>query len=364
MTVHRLSRTEARRIAVGAQCLDAPRPDDLVDVVRRLGALQVDLTAAVAPSADLVAWSRLGGAYALGDLDDAVAAQTLVEFQGMIRPAEDLALFRADMAEWPGRGDVGRWRQGRADWVAANPDGRRDILAALRSDGPLAAVELPDSCDVPWRSTGWNNNRNVAMMLTMLEERGEVAVAGRRGKDRLWDLAARVHPDGPAVPSDEARRQRGERRLRSLGLARSAAVTAAGDPPVGDAAVVEGVTGRWRVDPARLGQPFTGRTALLSPLDRLVFDRKRMTDLFAFDYQLEMYKPAARRRFGYWALPILHDDRLVGKLDATADHATGRLYVDAVHEDEPFPPEVAAAVGAEIDALGRWLGLAVARTGG
>ena len=95
---------------------------------------------------------------------------------------------------------------------------------------------------------------------------------------------------------------------------------------VGEVAVVEGLRGQWRVDPAqldRLGQPFRGRTALLSPLDRLVFDRKRMTELFEFDYQLEMYKPVAKRRWGYWALPILHGDRLVGKVDATADLRRG-----------------------------------------
>ena len=105
---------------------------------------------------------------------------------------------------------------------------------------------------------------------------------------------------------------------------------------VGEPAVVEGVRGEWRVDPAQLGQPFTGRAALLSPLDRLVYDRKRMTELFGFDYQLEMYKPAAKRRWGYWALPILYGDRLVGKLDATADREAGVLRVDAIHEDVPF----------------------------
>ena len=102
--------------------------------------------------------------------------------------------------------------------------------------------------------------------------------------------------------------------------------------------MIEGVRGKWRVDPANLGEPLAGRAAVLSPLDRLVFDRKRMAELFEFDYQLEMYKPAAKRRWGYWAMPILHDDRLVGKLDATADREAGVLRVDAVHEDEPFTP--------------------------
>ena len=118
----------------------------------------------------------------------------------------------------------------------------------------------------------------------------------------------------------------------------------------------------WRVDPDQLSQPFAGgRTSLLSPFDAIVRDRKRMEDLFEFDYVLEMYKPAAQRRWGYFALPVLHGDRLVGKLDATADRKAGRLFVDAVHEDVPFTKAVTSAVDAEIAALADRLGLAVAR---
>ena len=87
-------------------------------------------------------------------------------------------------------------------------------------------------------------------------------------------------------------------------------------------------------------------------------------ELFEFDYQLEMYKAAAQRRWGYWALPVLHGDRLVGKLDATADRAAGVLRVDAVHEDEPLDPATRASVEAEIDDLARWLDLVVDTTGG
>jgi uncharacterized protein YcaQ len=100
--------------------------------------------------------------------------------------------------------------------------------------------------------------------------------------------------------------------------------------------------------------------ALLSPLDRLVFDRRRMREIFAFDYQLEMYKPKAFRRWGYYALPVLHGDRLVGKVDATADRKAGVLRVDAVHEDAPFDEANSAAVRGEIEQLAQWLELDLA----
>ncbi|MCK0112964.1 winged helix DNA-binding domain-containing protein [Ornithinimicrobium sp. F0845] len=367
--VHELSRQDARRIAVRAQLLDAERPTDLLEVARRLAVVQVDLTAAVAPSADLVFWSRLGTAYSPDDLDDAVAGQRLVELQGYLRPGEDLALFRAAMDSWPGEGEVPAYRQSVAEWVEDNKGCRLDILETLRADGPLPVRDLPDTCDRPWRSSGWNNNRNVRMLVEIMEARGEVAVAGREGRDRLWDLAERIYPDGPAVPVEEAEAVRNRRRLEALGIARAKTTETPGEPnsvgPVGEEAVVEGVRGRWRVDPAqldRLGEPFRGRTALLSPLDRLVFDRKRMVDLFDFDYQLEMYKPAARRRWGYFALPVLRGDQLVGKVDATADHERGVLRVDAVHDDVGLSRTAREEVDREIAALADWLGLEVARS--
>jgi uncharacterized protein len=359
--VHHLSLADARRIAVRAQLLDSPRPTDLLDVVRHLTMLQLDPIAAVAPSADLVAWSRLGASYSPADLSTALESRALIELEAMVRPAEDLALYRAQMAEWPGRGPLKPWQETRRDWVEANDGCHRDILARLRDEGPLTSRELPDTCVVPWSSTGWTDNQNVTKMLDFMVGMGEIATAGRRGRERLWDLASRVYPDDPPVPVEEAARIRGERRLRALGIARVKGPASPSEPAdvgdVGEPAVVEGVRGKWRVEPSLLAHPFTGRAALLSPFDRLVHDRKRALELFGFDYQLEMYKPAAKRRWGYYALPILYGDRLVGKLDATADRSQGVLRVDAVHEDEPFTPEVASAVGAEVEALATWLGL-------
>jgi uncharacterized protein YcaQ len=359
--VHELSRADARRIAVRAQLLTKERPTGLLETVRRLSLVQLDPTSAVAPSADLVLWSRLGSAYSPQELRDALDEQTVIQLRGSLRPAEDIALYRAEMAAWPGTGELRDWQEYHRDWVMTNNAFRRDILERLRADGPLPARELPDSCVKPWASSGWNNNNNLTMMLDLLVQRGEVAVAGGWGRDRLWDLASRVYPDDVEIPVEEARRLRDQRRLSALGIARSRGPDWAVEPldvdQAGEPAVVEGVRGRWRVDPALLGQPFAGRAALLSPFDRLLHDRKRMNDVFEFDYQLEMYKPAAKRRWGYYALPILYGDRLVGKLDARADREAGVFRVAAVHEDVPFSKTMTAAVDREIRDLARWLDL-------
>ncbi|NUU16004.1 winged helix DNA-binding domain-containing protein [Cellulomonas humilata] len=365
--VHHLSRADARRIAVRAQRLTADRPTDVHETVRALTFLQLNPTSAIAPSADLVLWSRLGSSYDPQELADALDEQTIIEFRGMLRVAEDLALYRAEMAVWPGTGTrVKDWQRGNRQWVADNEACRQDILELLRADGPLPISELPDTCVRPWKSSGWNNNRNVIMLLGLMVQMGDVAPAGGTGRDRLWDLAERVYPPGPPVPLEEAYRIRDERRLAALGIARPKGPEQPVEPldvrDVGEPAVIEGVRGEWRVDPAQLDLPFEGRAALLSPLDLLLYDRKRMTDVFEFDYILEMYKPVAARRWGYFALPVLVGDRLVGKLDATADVKAGVLRVHAVHEDEPWTPDARAAVDREIDDLAQWLELDLLRS--
>ncbi len=365
-----LSREQARRIAVRAQLLDLPRPVDVLAVVRHLTLLQHDFTAYVAPHAHLLLWSRLGPAYDAAELDAMLEERTLVELRGMLRPAEDIALFRAEMAAWPGAGPRRAWEDEIEDWVAANDAAREEILQTLRAEGPQPARDLPDSTSAPWRSSGWTNDKNRQRLLDFMEARGEVAVSHREGRERVWDLAARVYPDEAVVPLADAVQERARRRLASLGIARARAAEAPGEPhdvgAIGAEALVEGVRGRWRVDPDLLerelgGAPFAGRAALVSPLDRLVFDRKRVAELFDFDYTLEMYKPAATRRWGYFALPVLVGDRLIGKVDAEADRPAGVLRLYAVHEDAPWDAATRAVVEAEIAGLAEWLDLEVVR---
>jgi uncharacterized protein YcaQ len=364
VTVH-LSRADARRISVRAQLLDR-RLDPtfgIVELVRRLTLVQCDFTAAVAPNADHIAWSRFGSGYQRDELATALQRRELIVLRGMIRPAEDIALFREEMSGW-GTADSPDWQRGVLAWTAKNSACHADILARLAGEGPLLAREIPDSCVVPWRSSGWSNDQNVIKMLECMEARGEVAVAGHEGRTRLWDLASRVYPDVEAIPAAQAQQIRRERRLRAMGVARARGPETLWGPSgvgeVGEPAVIEGVRGTWRVDPSWIDGPPPQRTALLSPLDRLVFDRKQLLEIFAFDYQLEMYKPAATRRWGYWALPILHEDQFVGKLDATADPSEGVLRARAVHSDVSLTPAMREAIDAEIDDLARWLGLELA----
>lgn len=367
VSVHRITKPEARRIAVRAQLLETRRPTDVLEVVDHLTLLQLDPTAAIAPSADLVLWTRLGNAYEPAQLIDALERdRTLYEVRAIVRPTADLRLQLEAMAAWPFANEGRRsWAvpgPSAARWLEANDSFRRDVLDLLRASGPLRSRAIPDTSIVPWQSAGWTGNRNVTQMLEFLSARGEVATAKRDGRERLWDLAERVYPPVAAVvPLADARAIMAERRLHALGIARPEVTGVYGErryePVAGEPAHVEGTKGEWRVDPEAIGQPFEGRTALLSPFDRLVHERTRAEDLFDFEYYLEMYKPKAKRRWGFFALPILHKDRLVGKVDATADRTKSVFRVHAIHEDIRFTREISKAVHAEIEALAAWLGM-------
>ena len=344
-----------------AQLLDARRPVLISEVIDELTLLNIDPTNAIAPSEDHILWARLGDGYEPAQLRSAVESDRVAfEYDGMYRAIADLALYQAFMRR------PLTYRQAR-DWLAVNDGFRRDVLARLRTDGPLRTGEIADTASQAWGSTGWTNHRNVTQLLELLVRLGEVAIAGRSGRERWWNLAERVYPSGlPVIDFETAQRQRNLRRLQSLGVARAKQTEVplermdVGD--AGEPAVVEGVAGEWRVDPVgldELGVPFEGRTALLSPFDRLVFDRRRAEELFGFEYVLEMYKPAAKRRWGYFALPILHGDELIGKLDAKADRKKGVLRVLAVHRDRDWTPAQVADVHAEIDSLADWLGLEI-----
>lgn len=352
----RLTPARARAVAVRAQRLDAERPSDIVEVVDALHAVPLDPTAAIAPSVDHILWSRIGAPYAHADLVRALEVdRALFVWNGFLHTMADLALYRPLMRVMP------RYAATRA-WLEANAAFRRDVLARVRDEGPLRAVEIPDTSAVPWRSSGWTEGRNVQQMLELLGLCGDLAVSTWDARGRVWDLAERVYPEADDLPPAEAAHERAASRLRALGVARARALVHRGESTAGVEAEIDGVPGVWRVDEDALAQDaleLAPRVALLSPLDRLVFDRTRTHELFGFEYVLEMYKPAAQRRWGYFALPILVGDELVGKLDAKADAKAGVLRVHALHEDRALSDAEYAAVSAEVSDLAAWLGLDV-----
>ena len=203
--VHRLARQDARRLAVRAQLLDAERPSLVVEVVEALTLLNIDPVNAIAPSEDHLLWTRLGIGYEHAHLQQAVEVdRTVFEWDGSYRPALDLPLLLAVMRQPPRAARV-------REWLEANEGFRRDVLALLADAGPLPSSQIPDTAQRPWGSSGWNNNRNVTMLLEFLARLGVVAISRRTGRERWWDLAERVYPSGlPELEIDEAERLRAE----------------------------------------------------------------------------------------------------------------------------------------------------------
>lgn len=354
--VHQLTLDQARRIAVRAQLLDADRPGDVVGVAEQLGAIKIDPTATIAPAELTILWSRIGSSFESVQLSKAVEIDRLLfEFDGAFRPISLLPLMLPAMREWPKRPKT-------REWLDANRAFRADVLARLRAEGPLLAAQIPDTAEVTRPPDGWYGSNQVPIMLEFLQRQGEVAVVGREGRARRWDLAERVYPQNlPEYALDEAERLLNERRLQAAGIAKQKSPWT----PVGEAgepAVVEGSTRKYRVDPealAALNDDDGGRVAFLSPYDGMLFDRPRLEELFEFTYVLEQFKPKPQRVYGFFAHPILMGDRFVGMLDAEVNRAEETLTVNAVHEFLPFEAEEDEMVRAEIADLGEWLGVTV-----
>jgi hypothetical protein len=221
-------------------------------------------------------------------------------------------------------------------YLKENASFRRYVLRELERRGPLLSREIDDHASMPRQAHRWWGERKVGLMLEVLNARGQVAVVGRRGRQRLWDLAERWYPETDRVSLPEAKRHFLERRRRSLGVWLE--------------------RGRLHVHPDADDRPVPPRTTLLCPFDRLIHDRDRAEALWGFRYRIEIYVPAAKREYGYYVLPILHDDRLIGRLDPVHDKKARVLRVKAVYAEPGAPPHAWPAVRAALDDLARWVG--------
>jgi uncharacterized protein YcaQ len=227
---------------------------------------------------------------------------------------------------------------------------------------------------VGWQTGGWNDDgRNTSMMLEVLWAKGEVMIAGRAGQERVWDLATRSLPfDEPRPSAGEEARRLLDVQLRALGISKVTRFgwTFAGDRPPGwEQALArlerEGIAVRVTVDGLPgdrwahrdvLDRPFRARTVLLSPFDRLIHDRARAAELFGFLFRLEIYVPKAKREYGYFVMPILHGDRLVGRLDPVHDRAANVLRVQGVFAEADAPTSAWPAIRKQVDDLAAWVG--------
>jgi uncharacterized protein YcaQ len=309
-----VSLAQARRIAVRSQLLDGSATG-VLQTVRQLGFLQIDPISTVAPPQRLVLWSRLGP-YDPGELDRLLwKERKLFEWSAFIWPIEDFPLIRARMRRR--RGTYTYEKRG-AEFLRTNARFKRHLLRELESRGPLPSREIEADLMVSRDPHDWWGSRKVSLMLELLEGRGVVAVAGRQGKQRLWDLAERWYPEAESIPWPEARRQLEEKRRRSLG--------------------VRYEKGEWHAHPNAEDGPIRKRVTFLSPFDRLIHDRERAEALWDFRYRLEMYVPKAKREYGYYVLPILRGDRLIGRIDPVLDRKTGVLKINSVHWEPDVKP--------------------------
>ena len=356
-----ISLRAARRLAIDAQLLGAERhsPDrrGILATVDRIIWLQLDPTSAVARSHYLVLWSRLGQ-YEREDVARLIyREQRLFEWRAFVYPTRHLPFYRLAMRS---KSEKYTYRRYRVAWMRKNMPLRRQVLSRLRRKGPLATSAFDGREAVSWHSTGWTNDRNASQMLEFLSAEGRVLVAGRTGQERLWDLTERCVPAKALVSSaapTKLIRYATIRALRALGVATTKQISemlpGAVRPQVlktieslarsGEFVPVRVVTedgtlkGSWYVlalDAERipaLERRWSGRTTMLSPFDTLIRDRARAEALFGLRYRIEIYVPPAKRQYGYFAMPILHDDELIGVIDPRVDRGKDTFVVNAVH---------------------------------
>jgi uncharacterized protein YcaQ len=353
MTEPILTLGAARALHLAAQgMLQTPRRRatraDVLAAIRRMGVLQIDTISVVARSPYLVLWSRVGD-YDPSWLDALLAEGRLFEYwahEACFIPIEDYGLYRHRMID---PGSLG-WKYA-GSWMAAHRDEVERVLEHIRAGGPARSADFERQ---DGKAGGWWEWKPEKRALEVLFTMGRLMIARRQNFHRVYDLAERVLPgwDDARMPSMEAtRREFVLRAVRALGVAKAGWIAdyhRTRPPHVDPHALADaGLLLRARVDgwkeavfvhpdhaallaAAAAGGLAAGANSVLSPFDPIVWDRRRALDLFGFDYRLECYTPAAKRRYGYFTLPLLRRGALVGRVDAKAHRKTGVFELKAL----------------------------------
>jgi hypothetical protein len=368
-----LSLGAARALHLAAQGMLQPRrrkasKADVLDAVRRMGMLQIDTISVVARSPYFVLWSRLGD-YEPEWLDQHLAEGGLFEYwahEACFVPIEDYGLYRHRMVDPESMG----WKYS-ASWMREHAAEVARVLEHIRANGPTRSSDFERN---DGKAGGWWEWKPEKRSLEVLFTSGALMIARRHNFQRIYDLAERVLPgwdDSQMPPLPEVRRQFVLRAVKALGVARAAWIadyhrTRRPHPDPEDLAGrgellrvrVEGWSEPAYVHPDHLdlaqraagGELAPTLTTLLSPFDPIVWDRRRALELFDFDYRLECYTPAEKRRYGYFTLPILRRGQLAGRIDAKAHRRSGVFELKTVilepgvRAGEGFVRDVAAAI--------------------
>lgn len=393
VTPLRIDLTDARRLAIAAQHLAGrpPRPtrSGILEVIRDIGYLQLDPTNVVARNPYLVLWSRVGR-YDMRLLDDLLAKHRAVfETPSLILPMSDLALHKTP-ARAPqtvpglrrGPASIDLWHMRRLDWLRRNASLRRRVMRRLRAAGPLPLSAFEDRAIVSWTSGDDESEDNVARMLATLQRRGDVVVAGRRRGQKLWAVADGWLPMVRTLPASARAREATLRALRALGPAtvKHLAWYYAFNQHITKHAIasleregeivrieIDGMPGAFFAtrDVGRrlrdVREAWSPRTTLLSPFDNLIHDRARTEELFGYRYRIEIYTPVEKRVRGFWAMPVLMGDRIVGSVDPKLDRTTGALVVNRVVMERGAPRNAAREIRVAVDDLAAFVGAATVR---
>ena len=374
-----LSLQTARNLHLAAQGLlrkprRRTRPADILAAITQMSLLQIDTINVVARSPYQVLFSRLGS-YPMHWLDDALARGELMEYwahEACFLPRSDFELVRHQMLQPENMG----WKY-RAEWMAEHAADITELLDWIKQNGPVRSADFEHPRP---GQRGWWDWKPHKRHLEGLFSAGKVMVVERRNFQRVYDITTRVMPhwddEKHLLPREIAQARMLENSARSLGIFKAAWL-----PDYYRLKKIDlphHLT-RWqqegrvsRVNVENLGEMWLHRdllpmldspqrathSAVLSPFDPVVWDRRRAEQLFNFSYRLECYTPAEKRKYGYFTLPLLHCGQLVGRMDAKMHRKTSELAINALYlePDIPFTARLTSGLQEAITAFGEWQG--------